>query len=149
VLDVGTGSGYAAAVASRLAAHVDSVERYPSLVESARDALKANGFGNVDVHLADGTLGWPARAPFDAIIAGAGGPDVPAAWREQLATGGRLVMPIGANRERQRLVKLTRASAMQFEEEDLGEVSFVPLVGAQGWPENGDIGHPREPSPDV
>ncbi|SEJ75048.1 protein-L-isoaspartate(D-aspartate) O-methyltransferase [Paraburkholderia diazotrophica] len=138
VLDIGTGSGYAAAVASRLASHVDSIERDTSLAASARQTLSANGYTNIDVHDADGTLGWAARAPFDAIIAAAGGPDVPSAWREQLAMGGRLVMPIGEHRERQRLVKLTRKSATQFDEEDLGEVHFVPLIGEQGWPETDD-----------
>ncbi|SIT35940.1 Protein-L-isoaspartate O-methyltransferase 1 [Paraburkholderia piptadeniae] len=138
VPDIGTGSGYAAAVASRLASHVDSIERDASLAASARETLSANGFANIDVLDADGTLGWASRAPFDAIIAAAGGPDVPPAWRDQLAMGGRLVMPIGTHRERQRLVKLARASATQFDEEDLGEVHFVPLIGEQGWPEIDD-----------
>ncbi|MEB2489279.1 protein-L-isoaspartate(D-aspartate) O-methyltransferase [Burkholderia multivorans] len=136
VLDVGTGSGYAAAVASHIVAHVDSIERHASLAASAQRTLAENGFGNVDVHHADGTLGWPARAPFDAIVAAAGGPDVPRAWREQLAIGGRIVMPIGDERDAQRLVRITRTSATQFEHEDLGAVRFVPLIGEQGWPEH-------------
>ncbi|WP_025599550.1 protein-L-isoaspartate(D-aspartate) O-methyltransferase [Burkholderia sp. WSM2230] len=137
VLDVGTGSGYAAAVASRLSAHVDSIERRASLAQSARHALRERGFDNVDVHHADGTRGWAAGAPFDAIIAAAGGPDVPPAWREQLSIGGRIVMPVGASRESQRLVKLTRRSDTQFDEEDLGGVHFVSLIGEQGWPDEG------------
>ncbi|MBR8304549.1 protein-L-isoaspartate(D-aspartate) O-methyltransferase [Burkholderia dolosa] len=135
VLDVGTGSGYAAAVAARIVAHVDSVERNASLAASARQTLDTNGCRNVDVHHADGTLGLPAHAPFDAIVAAAGGPDVPRAWREQLSIGGRIVMPIGTQRDRQRLVRITRTSAEQFEQEDLGGVRFVPLIGDQGWPE--------------
>ncbi|OUL82252.1 protein-L-isoaspartate(D-aspartate) O-methyltransferase [Paraburkholderia hospita] len=134
VLDVGTGSGYAAAIAARLALHVDSVERYEPLAQAAKKRLAEQGFANIDVHAADGTLGWPARAPFDAIIAAAGGPDVPPAWREQLAIGGRLVMPIGTHRECQRLIKMTRRSATQFDEEEMDEVRFVPLIGEQGWP---------------
>ncbi|MGR3907937.1 protein-L-isoaspartate(D-aspartate) O-methyltransferase [Burkholderia sp. SR8] len=133
VLDVGTGSGYAAAVAARLAAHVDSIERRASLATTARRTLAENGYRNVDVHHADGTLGWPAHAPFDAIIAAAGGPAVPPAWREQLAIGGRIVMPIGAQRDRQRLVRITRTGPAQFEQEDLGGVRFVPLIGDAGW----------------
>ncbi|RKU02486.1 protein-L-isoaspartate O-methyltransferase [Burkholderia sp. Nafp2/4-1b] len=133
VLDVGTGSGYAAAVAARLAAHVDSIERRASLATTARRTLAENGYRNVDVHHADGTLGWPAQAPFDAIIAAAGGPAVPPAWREQLAIGGRIVMPIGTERDRQRLVRITRTGPAQFEQEDLGGVRFVPLIGDAGW----------------
>jgi protein-L-isoaspartate(D-aspartate) O-methyltransferase len=136
VLDVGTGSGYAAAVASRLAAHVDSIERHRSLADRARHTLGEQGFDNVDVHQADGTRGWPACAPFDAIVAAAGGPDVPQAWREQLAVGGRLVMPVGESMETQRLIKMTRRSETDFDEEDLCAVHFVPLIGEQGWPEN-------------
>ncbi|CAB3698607.1 protein-L-isoaspartate(D-aspartate) O-methyltransferase [Paraburkholderia rhynchosiae] len=149
VLDVGTGSGYAAAVASRLAAHVDSIERYESLADSARHTLQEHGFYNVDVHHADGTRGWPASAPFDAIIAAAGGPDVPPAWREQLAIGGRLVMPVGASMETQQLIKVTRRSDTEFDEENLWDVHFVPLIGEQGWPEDGNETTPakefREP----
>jgi protein-L-isoaspartate(D-aspartate) O-methyltransferase len=147
VLDIGTGSGYAAAVAARLAAQVDSIERVRLLAESARATLSAHGFVNVEVHDADGTLGWPSHAPFDAIVAAAGGPDVPLAWREQLAIGGRLVMPIGMQRERQRLVKVTRVSATQFDEEDLGDVHFVPLIGEQGWPELDDDANAHKPMP--
>ncbi|HDR9289051.1 TPA: protein-L-isoaspartate(D-aspartate) O-methyltransferase [Burkholderia multivorans] len=139
VLDVGTGSGYAAAVASRIVAHVDSIERHASLAASAQRTLAENGFANVDVHHADGTLGWPAHAPFDAIVAAAGGPDVPRAWREQLAIGGRIVMPIGDERDAQRLVRITRTGATQFEHEDLGAVRFVPLIGEQGWPEQDPV----------
>ncbi|WP_051377493.1 protein-L-isoaspartate(D-aspartate) O-methyltransferase [Paraburkholderia dilworthii] len=138
VLDIGTGSGYAAAVAARLAAHVDSIERHQVLAERARHTLREQGFDNIGVHHADGTRGWPACAPFNAIIAAAGGPDVPPAWREQLAVGGRLVMPVGESMETQRLIKMTRRSDTQFDEEDLGGVHFVPLIGEQGWPDDCD-----------
>ena len=139
VLDVGTGSGYAAAVASRIVAHVDSIERHASLADSARQALHKHAFHNVAVHHADGTRGWPAAAPFDAIIAAAGGPDVPQAWREQLAIGGRLVMPVGASTETQRLIRVTRRSDTEFDEEDICGVHFVPLIGEQGWPEEDGV----------
>jgi protein-L-isoaspartate(D-aspartate) O-methyltransferase len=136
VLEIGTGSGYVAAVLARMARHVDSIERVPSLAESARTRLAELGVSRVDVHAADGTLGWPAGAPFDVIVAAASGPRVPPAWRQQLAIGGRLVMPIGDQGGRQRLHKLTRVDDTRFEEEDLGAVVFVPLIGEQGWAED-------------
>ncbi|MDX3905509.1 MAG: protein-L-isoaspartate(D-aspartate) O-methyltransferase [Pigmentiphaga sp.] len=131
VLDIGTGSGYAAAVLAQIVARVDTVELRPELAEQARERLA--DYPNVDVHIGDGTLGWPARAPFDAILAAAGGPEVPAAWREQLAPGGRLIMPVGASRDRQRLVRVVRTAEGGFSQEDLGGVRFVPLIGVQGW----------------
>jgi protein-L-isoaspartate(D-aspartate) O-methyltransferase len=135
VLEIGTGSGYVAAVLARIARHVDSVERIPELADSARLRLQRLGETRVDVHAADGTMGWPPGAPFDAIVAAASGPRVPDAWREQLAIGGRLVMPIGGRGSQQRLCKLTRVDDTNYEEEDLGAVMFVPLIGAQGWAE--------------
>ena len=147
MLDIGTGSGYAAAVASRLCAHVDSIERCAGLAKTASATLRENGFDNVEVRVADGTMGWPEHAPFDAIVAAAGGPDVPAAWREQLAIGGRIVMPVGEDRERQRLIRVTRVSETQFDEAFLGEVRFVPLIGEAGWPQPGEEtqGHEKAP----
>jgi protein-L-isoaspartate(D-aspartate) O-methyltransferase len=133
VLEIGTGSGYATAVLARIAGHVDSVERLRELSDSARRRLQRLGVTEVDVHTADGTLGWPSGAPFDVIVAAASGPEVPTAWREQLAIGGRLVMPIGDQGSRQRLCKLTRTGDDSYEEQDLGAVMFVPLIGAQGW----------------
>jgi len=135
VLEVGTGSGYAAAVLARIAAHVDTIERHPALADAARATLAKLGVTNVDVHCADGTFGWPAAAPFDAIVAAAGGPAVPAAWHGQLSIGARIVMPVGGRHTGQRLVKLTRTHADRYDEEDLGAVYFVPLIGAQGWPD--------------
>ena len=133
VLEVGAGSGYACAVAGRLAAHVDAIERHPRLVEIARERLARIGATNVAVHRGDGSLGWPAGAPYDAILVAAGGPRVPEALREQLAFGGRLVMPVGDEHLPQRLVRLERDAGGRFRESDLGGVAFVPLVGAQGW----------------
>ena len=133
VLEVGAGSGYASAVASRLAAHVDAIERHPRLVELARERLARLGFANVDVREGDGSSGWPQGAPYDAIVVAAAGPRVPDALREQLAPGGRLVMPVGGEHGAQRLVRLVREGDDRFEETDLGGVMFVPLVGAQGW----------------
>jgi len=136
VLEIGTGSGYVAALLGRMARRVDSIERLPSLAESARQRLQQLGVSRVEVHAADGTLGWPASAPFDVIVAAASGPRVPAAWRQQLAIGGRLVMPIGSQTGPQRLLKLTRLDDTRYAEEDLGAVIFVPLIGEQGWAGN-------------
>ena len=132
VLEVGTGSGYAAAVLAEVGRAVFTVERSPLLARTAADALRADGRDNVFVRCADGTLGWPEEAPFHAIVVAAGGPRVPAALCQQLAVGGRLVMPVGAARS-QELVCLTRRSADDFSEDRLAPVRFVPLIGAQGW----------------
>ncbi|KAA5543203.1 protein-L-isoaspartate(D-aspartate) O-methyltransferase [Roseiconus nitratireducens] len=133
VLEIGTGSGYAAAVISRIAKHVDTVERHVELAESAARRLAQLGYDNVQVHFGDGTHGWPERAPYDAIVVAAGGPQVPPSLTDQLAVGGRLVMPVGKHRSVQQLIRMRRLSEDRFEEEDLGGVSFVPLVGAAGW----------------
>lgn len=133
VLDVGTGSGYQAAVLSRLARSVVSVERVPALLEAARRTLAALAYTNVELHLANGTLGWLPGAPYDAILVAAGGPTVPASLLDQLALNGRLVMPVGKPREQQ-LVMLQREGG-RYRESMLGPVRFVPLLGAEGWPE--------------
>src|SRR6266705_288280 len=133
VLDVGTGSGYAAAVLAEIAGKVYTIERHRPLAESARRRLAALGYRNVEVREGDGTLGWPEAAPFDAIIVAAGGPEIPEALRKQLKVGGRLIIPIGALGREQRLVKVVRDSEHAYHEEDLGSVMFVPLVGAHGW----------------
>ena len=133
VLDIGTGSGYAAAIAAAIAAHVDSVERDPLLADTARETLARLGIANVTVHLGDGTLGLAAYAPYDAIIAGAGGPRVPRAWRSQLSVGGRIVMPVGRERHHQQLIKLVRRGEHDYHEYWFGDVSFVPLIGDDGW----------------
>ena len=136
VLEVGAGSGYASAVASRLAGRVVAVERHPRLAALARERLARLGFANVEVHCADGSAGWPEGAPYDAIVVAAAGPALPAPLRAQLAVGGRLVMPVERGAGAQRLVLVTR-DAGGFVEADLGGVMFVPLVGVHGWPEIG------------
>lgn len=133
VLEIGTGSGYAAAILSRIASEVHTVERMESLVEYARQNLAAVGYDNVYVHQGDGTLGWPENAPYNAIIVAAGGPNIPPALKDQLAIGGRLVMPVGSEQRAQRLVRLTRLDENEFERENLSHVRFVPLIGEQGW----------------
>ena len=135
VLEIGTGSGYAAAVLSAIAAEVHTIERIESLAEAARHRLAELGYTNVHVRSGDGTLGWPERAPFDAIAVTAGGPDVPRSLLQQLAVGGRLVMPVGSTPRLQRLVRVVRTGPDTFEREELEDVAFVPLIGAEGWPE--------------
>jgi len=138
MLEVGAGSGYASAVAAQLVAHVDAVERHARLVELARERLARLGIANIDVHVGDGSTGWPSGAPYDAIVVAAAGPRVPAALREQLAVGGRLVIPVASGYGAQRLVLVERRGDAEWHEDDLGGVMFVPLVGAQGWPDRDD-----------
>jgi protein-L-isoaspartate(D-aspartate) O-methyltransferase len=142
VLEVGTGSGYAAAILSRLAGRVYSIERHRDLAEGARRALRKLAYDNVEILHGDGTLGWPDAAPFDAIIVAAGGPEIPEALRRQLKIGGRLIIPIGEMGGTQELVKVVRDSEDRFHEEDLGPVTFVPLIGAGGWAEPAVDGSP-------
>jgi protein-L-isoaspartate(D-aspartate) O-methyltransferase len=134
VLEVGTGSGYQAAVLAAMGAHVVSIERLPELAGRARETLAALGLAEqVVVELGDGTLGWPAAAPYDAILVTAGGPNVPRPLLEQLAPAGRLVLPVGED-EVQVLVRLRR-DAERLEEDYLGGCRFVRLVGRHGWSE--------------
>jgi protein-L-isoaspartate(D-aspartate) O-methyltransferase len=132
VLEIGTGSGYQAAVLSRLAARVVSIERLPRLAASARTALDRLGVANVVVYLGDGSTGRAADAPFDAIVVTAGGPEVPSPLLSQLAPGGRLVGPFGT-REEQRLIRVRRGADGRFSREELGRCRFVELVGVHGW----------------
>jgi protein-L-isoaspartate(D-aspartate) O-methyltransferase len=132
VLEVGTGSGYQAAILSFLAARVVSIERMPRLAASARSALDRLGVANVVVYLGDGSAGRAADAPFDAIVVTAGGPDVPPPLLAQLAPGGRLVGPFGS-REEQRLIRVRRAADGRLAREVLGRCRFVDLVGEHGW----------------
>jgi protein-L-isoaspartate(D-aspartate) O-methyltransferase len=134
VLEIGTGSGYGAAVLSKIAAEVYTMERIGALTESAKDRLAALGYDNVHVRSGDGTLGWPEHAPYDAIVVTAGGPSVPPALLAQLKPGGRLVMPLGSSQRLQRLVRLTRTGPETYAEDELEPVAFVPLIGEQGWP---------------
>jgi protein-L-isoaspartate(D-aspartate) O-methyltransferase len=133
VLEVGTGSGYAAAVMSRIAARVYGIERHEMLVAAAEQRLQRLGYENVELRVGDGTCGWPEVAPFDAILVAASGPEVPRALKEQLALNGRLIIPVGLHQFQQTLRKLTRLGQTQWEEIDLGAVAFVPLIGEQGW----------------
>ncbi|MBM9466441.1 protein-L-isoaspartate(D-aspartate) O-methyltransferase [Nakamurella leprariae] len=132
MLEVGAGSGYAAAVAGRIAGEVVAVERHVGLAAAARRRLRDLHSDNVEIRIGDGTLGVPERAPFDAIVVSAGGPVVPPALKDQLTVGGRLVIPVGPA-DRQVLVRVTRRGADDFTEESLGEVMFVPLIGRQGF----------------
>ena len=133
VLDIGTGSGYAAAVLAEIAANVYSVERIGQLAEKAAVKLAKLGYDNVHVLHADGTKGWPEHAPYDAIVVAAGGPKIPESLQQQLKVGGRLVIPVGTEVRAQELVRVTRVSETEFRREDLADVRFVPLLGKEGW----------------
>jgi protein-L-isoaspartate(D-aspartate) O-methyltransferase len=131
VLEVGAGSGYAAAVLSRLAGEVYTIERWPALAETAERCLHDLGYMNVHVFHGDGTAGLPAYAPFDAVVVSAAAPWVPRPLREQLGEGGRLVIPVGGRNE-QILLRLT-CTDHRTRTERLGEVRFVPLIGEHAW----------------
>ncbi len=133
VLEIGTGSGYAAAVLSRIVTTVYSVERLSGLAQAARQRLELLGYTNIVVHEGDGTLGWPEHAPYDAIVVTAGAPKVPQPLLEQLAIGGRLVIPVGRSYDVQDLVRVRRVSEHDYRSEQLCGVRFVPLIGAAGW----------------
>jgi protein-L-isoaspartate(D-aspartate) O-methyltransferase len=137
VLEVGAGSGYAAAVMSRIAASVHAVEHYASLADAGKLRSAELGYRNIEWHCDDGSKGWPEAAPFDAIVVSACGPEVPDALRDQLVIGGRLIIPVGSDEGRQNLLKIVRHGETDFEQESLGGVQFVPLIGAHGWAENG------------
>jgi len=133
VLEVGAGSGYAAAVMAEMVAEVFTIERHEQLAVAAGQALEAAGYDNVHVRQGDGTLGWQDEGPFDAILVSAGGPGVPEALKHQLRVGGRLVIPVGRDPRAQELVRITRTGEDGWDREDLADVRFVPLIGAQGW----------------
>ncbi len=135
VLEIGTGSGYAAAILSRLTSEVYTVERVRSLFEEARKRLARLGYENIHILCADGSVGWAEHAPYDAIVVSAGAPRVPRALLEQLAVGGRLVLPVGPDEALQTLVRVTRDGETDYRQEPIAEVRFVPLVGEQGWGE--------------
>jgi protein-L-isoaspartate(D-aspartate) O-methyltransferase len=132
VLEIGTGSGYQAAILAQLAARVVSIERVPRLAACARQTLDRLGVSNVVVYLGDGTLGRSAEAPYQAIVVTAGGPSVPDPLLEQLALGGCLVGPFGS-RDEQRLLRVRRLAEREFSEEVIGRCRFVDLIGANGW----------------
>jgi protein-L-isoaspartate(D-aspartate) O-methyltransferase len=126
VLEIGTGSGYAAAVLSCLAQTVYTVERLEPRVRHACQCLRRLGYRNVCLRHADGTLGWPEYAPYQGIVVAAGGPTIPAALQDQLALGGRLVLPVGAHQRRQQLLRVTREGETTFRQEALGGVFCAP-----------------------
>jgi len=134
VLEIGTGSGYQAAVLAELVDHVFSIDRIASLAGNARRLLESLNYYNIAIRVGDGTLGWKDEAPFDAIMVTAGAPDIPKTLVEQIAVGGRLVVPVGG-RHSQLLIKLTRLSESvnDVKKEDLGGCRFVDLIGEYGW----------------
>jgi protein-L-isoaspartate(D-aspartate) O-methyltransferase len=134
VLEIGAGSGYQTAVLARLAAQVYAIERIGDLAREAQARIRELNIYNATVKCFDGTLGWEAHAPYDAILAAAGSPDIPQPLLAQLKVGGRLVLPIGATREAQRLIRVIRTDE-GYEQEEHGACAFVPLIGRHGWPQ--------------
>ncbi|MEQ1577522.1 MAG: protein-L-isoaspartate(D-aspartate) O-methyltransferase [Hyphomicrobium sp.] len=133
VLEIGAGSGYAAAVLSEIAREVFTIERIGQLAETAADNLSKAKCKNVHVRHADGTEGWADEAPFDAILVSAGAPGIPKTLQRQLAVGGRMVVPVGSNPRAQELVRITYTGENEYEQEDIADVRFVPLIGKEGW----------------
>jgi protein-L-isoaspartate(D-aspartate) O-methyltransferase len=134
VLEIGTGSGYQAAVLAKIVSRVYSVERIPDLARRARKVLDQIGCINVNLKVSDGTLGWDKEGPFDGILITAGAPSIPEHYRRQLCIGGRLVIPVG-ERGGQILTRVVRQGEEDFREESLLNCRFVPLIGEQGWPD--------------
>lgn len=134
ILEIGTGSGYQAAILSQIVSRVYSVERIPALARRARQVLDSIGCRNVNIKLSDGSIGWENEAPFDGIVVTAGSPQVPAHYLEQLAVGGRLIIPVGG-RDNQILKRIVRCGLQEYREEDLLDCRFVPLIGQDGWSE--------------
>jgi protein-L-isoaspartate(D-aspartate) O-methyltransferase len=134
VLEVGVGSGYSIAVLRRIVKEVYGIERDPTLLDQAQTRLKQLNLGEVQLKAGDGTLGWSEAAPFDAILVAAGAPKVPQSLLDQLKPGGSLVIPVGG-REEQQLLRVHKNAQGHIQEKALYAVRFVPLVGAEGWPE--------------
>ena len=159
VLEIGAGSGYAAAILSRLVDEVVAIERHGELARLAGERMERLGAENVSIYEGDGTRGLAEKGPFDAIIVSASGSHVPDVLLGQLEVGGRLVMPVGEPQEVQKLLKITRTGEDEYEQEELGAVRFVPLIGAHAWDERGKRADPRslpelirdaaEPLPDL
>ena len=133
VLEVGTGSGYAAAILAQIADRVVTIERHTALADEARKRLADLGYENVKVVCADGTLGHPVEAPYDAIVVAAASPKIPETLVRQLADGGRLVLPVGGRSFGQSLVRATKMPDGTLQQDNLGGVIFVPLIGEEGW----------------
>jgi len=146
VLEIGAGSGYAAAVLSRVAREVFAIERYESLADSARERMRRLGYDNAEILHGDGTLGLPEHAPYDAIVVAAGAPSIPDSVLRQLAIGGRLVIPVGNELRTQELLRVRRTGEHEFDRESLGSVRFVPLIGSEGWTFDGVPAAPGAPS---
>ncbi len=132
VLEIGAGSGYQTAILAKVAGQVYSIERIASLAREAHSRIRQLNIYNATVKCFDGTLGWAANAPYDAVIVAAGGPTVPEPLVAQLKVGGRLVLPVGDSRESQRLVRVIK-SETGYKQEDHGACAFVPLIGQHGW----------------
>ena len=138
VLEIGTGSGYQAAILAKLCRRLYTVERYPELLDAAQARLESLRLTNITTRCADGNVGWPEQAPFDRIMLTAAADEIPNVLVEQLAVGGVMVLPVGADGGQQNLVRLRR-HADGVDHEDLGPVRFVPLVA--GLPQGGSVGH--------
>ena len=132
VLEIGAGSGYQTAVLARVAGQVYAIERIAELAREAQARIRSLGIYNATVKCFDGTMGWAAHAPYDAVLVAAGGPEVPEPLLAQLRVGGRLVIPVGPSRESQRLVRVVRAED-GYQREEHGPCAFVPLIGRYGW----------------
>ncbi len=148
VLEVGAGSGYAAAILSQIVDEVIAIERQPELAQLAGNRMASLGYENVSIYEGDGSRGFPEKGPFEAIIVSASGSHVPEILLQQLTVGGRLVMPVGEPHEVQKLLKVARTGDDEYEQEELGAVRFVPLIGAHAWDEHGKPSDPR-PLPDL
>jgi protein-L-isoaspartate(D-aspartate) O-methyltransferase len=132
VLEIGAGSGYQTAILAKIAGQVFAIERVADLAREAQTRIRQLDIHNATVKCFDGTLGWAAHAPYDAILVAAGGPSVPNPLVAQLKAGGRLVVPVGASRDLQRLVRVVKTTT-GYKEEDHGGCAFVPLIGQHGW----------------
>ncbi|MFW5992218.1 MAG: protein-L-isoaspartate(D-aspartate) O-methyltransferase, partial [Halanaerobiaceae bacterium] len=134
VLEIGTGSGYAAAVLSRIVKRVYTIERHKLLASKAENIYKKLGYDNIEVKIGDGTEGWREKAPFSSILVSAAAPEIPDKLSEQLKTGGgKMIIPVGKKHGLQKLIRLTRKEKDEFEIENLEYVRFVPLIGKYGW----------------
>jgi protein-L-isoaspartate(D-aspartate) O-methyltransferase len=133
ILEIGTGSGYAAAVLSRTVYKVYTIERHEKLAEKAKDRFEELDYNNIEVRIGDGTKGWPEEEKFDGIVVSAGAPVVPESLAEQLVVGGNIVIPVGRKEGGQDLLRLTKKKDNNLAREYLGEVRFVPLIGEEGW----------------
>lgn len=132
VLEIGAGSGYQTAVLASLARKVFAIERIPQLADEAKHRLYGLGYRNFTLKAADGTEGWNAYMPYDAILVAAGGPEIPEPLVDQLRAGGKLVIPIGQDQKSQMLIRITR-NETGYSQENFGPVAFVPLIGEHGW----------------